>query len=227
MRVTAPPRVRRVSEARRKVGRPGARARSRYRGWSGLGVLAAVVVASTLYLALPGGGTHPGRAPSGSGGAAAAKYGGIPTWLPTPTLPVGRVVQASAAHPWLAVEGDTVRVHLAAGQVTATAVGPQVPEEGKFPVPATSQCTFTVTLTAASGSVPLNPAAFTTQDEEGHLHRLSVSVQGGGPVPAVVAAGHTVTLLMSAVLPTGSGTLRWAPAGTQPIVSWDFDVEID
>jgi len=142
-------------------------------------------------------------------------------------LPVGRVVQASAAHPWLAVEGDTVQVHLAAGKVMATAVGPRVPEEGKFPVPATTECTFTVTFTAASGSVPLNPGAFTALDEEGHLHRLSVSVQGGGPVPASVTSGHTVTLLMSATLPTGSGALRWTPSGTQPIVSWDFDVEID
>jgi hypothetical protein len=209
VRVTAPSRVRRVSE-------PGARARSRYRGWAVLGMLAAAVVASSVYLALPGGGK-----------AAAVKYGGIPSWLPTPSQSVGRVVQASAAHPWLAIEGDSVRVHLAAGQVLATAVGPQVPEEGQFPVPATTPCTFMVTFTAASGSVPVNPAAFTALDEQGRLHRLSVRVQGGGAVPASVPPGHTVTLLMSAVLPTGSGTLRWTPSSTQPIVSWDFDVEID
>lgn len=217
--MTATPRVRRISVPRRRPrrGEPGARARSRYRGLAVAGVLAAVVIASSVYLALSGGGKA----------TAAGRYGGIPSWLPTPSLPVGRVVQASAAHPWLAIEGDTVQVHLAAGQVTTTAVGPQVPEEGEFPVPATSPCTFVVTFTAASGSVPLNPAAFTTLDEEGHLHRLAVSVQGGGGVPASVTPGHTVTLLMSAVLPTGSGTLRWTPSGTQPIVSWDFDVEID
>ena len=209
MRATTPSRVRRVSQ-------PGARARSGYRGWAIIGVLAAAVIASVAYLALPGGGK-----------AAAAKYGGIPSWLPAPSQSVGRIVQATAAHPWLAIEGDSVRVHLAAGQVLVTAVGPQVPEEGQFPVPATTPCTFTVTFTAASGSVPVNPAAFTALDEQGRLHRLSVRVRGGGAVPATVAPGHTVTLLMTVVLPTGSGTLRWTPSGTQPIVSWDFDVEID
>ena len=174
----------------RRSVEPGARTRSRYRGWSVTGVLAAIVIASSAFLALSGGGS-----------TATAKYGRTPGWLPTPSLPVGRVVQASTARPWLAIEGDTVQVHLAAGQVMATVVGPQVPEEGAFSEPATSPCTFTVTFTAASGSVPLNPEAFSLLDEGGHLHRLSVSVQGGGAVPSAVAPGRTVTLLMSAVLP--------------------------
>ena len=40
-------------------------------------------------------------------------------------------------------------------------------------------------------------------------------------------AGKAVTLSVSDVLPTGEGQLRWAPEGPEPIVSWDFDVEID
>jgi hypothetical protein len=36
-----------------------------------------------------------------------------------------------------------------------------------------------------------------------------------------------VSLTVSDVLPTGNCRLRWAPEGTTPIVSWDFDVEID
>ena len=54
-----------------------------------------------------------------------------------------------------------------------------------------------------------------------------MTAQAGGAVPAGLPAGRTVTLTVKAVLPTGSGTLRWAPAGGQPVVSWDFDVEID
>jgi hypothetical protein len=42
-----------------------------------------------------------------------------------------------------------------------------------------------------------------------------------------VARGRTVTLTVTTVLPTGNGQLRWAPAGARPVVSWDFDVEID
>lgn len=160
-------------------------------------------------------------------GPAPARYGGIPSWLPKPKVQVGRVVVASAAHPWLAIQGDSVSVQLAHGHVLATAVGPLVPEEGKFPVPPTTRCTFTVTFTAASGAVPLAPRAFTIVDERGGLHRPRVTARGGGPVPAQVAPGRTVTLTLKDVLPTGNGRLRWAPAGAKPVVSWDFEVEID
>jgi len=176
-------------------------------------VAVAVAVAASVYLALPR--SQP------------ARYGGLPSWLPTPTVSVGRVVQASAAHPWLAIEGDSVRVQLPRGQVLATAVGPQVPHEGQFPVPATTQCTFTITLVNASGVVPLNQAAFTILDELGNLHRPSVTVAGGGSLPADILPGQKVTLIVKDVLPTGAGNLRWSPGGGKPIVSWDFDVEID
>ncbi len=201
----------------RRVTGSGASAVTRWRprraGWLILAGLAAVAVAASVYLALPR--SQP------------ARYGGLPGWLPTPTVPVGRVVRASAAHPWLAIEGDSVRVRLARGQVLATAVGPQVPEEGQFPVPATTPCTFTVTFVDASGVVPISQAAFTIVDEQGNLHRPSVTVAGGGALPAGLPPGQKVTLIVRDVLPTGAGDLRWSPGGGKPIVSWDFDVEID
>ncbi len=196
---------------------PGPRG-GRYAVLAGLvaaGVVVVLVISAGVYLARPASST------------AAAKYGGLPSWLPTPSVPVGRIVTASAAHPRLAIEGDTVSVQLAGGQVMATAVGPQVPEEGQFPVPATSPCTFIITFTQGSGRIPLRPAGFTIVDELGHLHQPQVTVPAGGAVPAGLPAGRTVTLTVKAVLPTGNGTLQWAPAGGQPVVSWDFDVEID
>ena len=160
--------------------------------------------------------------PSGS-----ACYGGIPSWLPTPKVQVGRVVTASAEHPWLAIEGDTVLVQLARGHVLATAVGPAVPSEGQFPLPRTSRCTFTVTLTRAAGVVPLRASAFSIVDELGRLHHPRVTTQGGGPLPATITPGQTVLVTVRDRLPTGNGQLRWAPGTVKPIVSWDFDVEID
>lgn len=156
-----------------------------------------------------------------------AKYGPIPSWLPKAKIPVGRTVVASAAHPWLAVEGDTVSVRLAHARAMVTAVGPSVPEEGKFPVPRTTPCTFTVTFTAASGAVPLSASAFTILDELGQLHAPRVTAAGGGDPPRFVAAGRSVSLTVRDVLPTGNGQLRWTPVGAKPTVSWDFDVEID
>ncbi len=159
--------------------------------------------------------------------AASQKYGGLPGWLPKSKIPTGRVVQASAAHPQLAIEGDSVVVHLASGTVTATVVGPAVPEDGQFPVPATSPCAFSVSFAHASAVIALKRATFTVLDELGQLHYLKITAQGGGRAPSQVTPGKTVTLVMSAVLPTGSGTLRWSPTAASPVVSWDFDVEID
>ena len=63
-------------------------------------------------------------------------------------------------------------------------------------------------------------------DERGHLHRLLLHVRGGGPLPARIPAGRTVSLVMTGRLPAGNGQLIWAPDGRNT-VSWDFSVEID
>jgi hypothetical protein len=155
------------------------------------------------------------------------KYGTLPSWLPKSHEAVGRVVQASAAHPWLAVEGDSVLVTLVHGQVLVTAVGPQVPETGKVPVPATSPVRFVVTFSHARGSVPIGAGSFVLEDEESLLYHPAVSAYGGGPFPPYAPDGRSLSISISDVLPIGEGQLRWAPAGGKPIVSWDFDVEID
>jgi hypothetical protein len=153
----------------------------------------------------------------------AIRYGGLPGWLPKSTVPVGRVVVASPAHPALAVEGDTVAVGLPEGHFQVTAVGPTVPEEGQFPVPSTSPCSFTVTFAKGTGAVPLQPTDFTIVDEQGALHHPQVEVPGS----QASVGPQAVTVKITDVLPTGNGQLRWAPDGAHPLVSWDFDVEID
>jgi hypothetical protein len=184
----------------------------------GLAVAAVLLVAGALALA------HGGHA------RAAARYGGLPSWLPKATVPVGRVVTADPAHRVYAIQGDTVRVDLSGGaHVMATVVGPQTPEQGRFPVPATSPCTFTVTFAAASGRIALRASDFTILDENGHLHRPRVRLSGGGRMPGLITPERTISLTVYDILPTGEGQLRWAPvrlAGRQ-LVSWDFDVEID
>jgi hypothetical protein len=156
-----------------------------------------------------------------------AKYGGLPSWLPKAKAPVERVLQASRAHPVFAIQGNTVSVHLAGERVLATAVGPTVPEDGRFPVPATTPCTFIVTFAAASGVIPLNATAFTFIDELGHVRHPRVTAIGGGALPRLLLPGRPVSLKVYDVLPTGDGGLTWAPDGGRPIASWDFDVEID
>ena len=182
------------------------------------GILAGAVVLGAVALLAAHGGAK--ASPS-------TRYGGLPSWLPKATAPVGRIVQASPTHPVLGIEGDTVAIRLARGSSYATAVGPSVPESGKFPVPRTSPCTFIVTFARTSGVVPISPAGFTITDEQGRLHHPRVTALHGGAPPSQITPGKLVSLEIYAVLPTGSGSLSWAPAGRRPTVSWDFDVEID
>ena len=140
---------------------------------------------------------------------------------------VGAIVQAGPAHPRLAIQGDTVSVALAHGRALATAVGPAVPPPHLLVAPASTTCTFTITLTATSGSVPLSSAAFTIVDEQGVSHHPWVSAVGGRTVPRRVTPGRPVVLTLKTVLPVGGGRIAWAPAGSTPVVSWDFDLEVD
>ena len=144
---------------------------------------------------------------------------------PGRTPDIGRIVQASPGDPRLAIEGDTVAVVLGSGRGSATAVGPAVAERGLSPAETSVRCTFTVTLAARSGSLPVSPAAFSIVDELGQVHRPSVATTNGARLPAQVAAGHSVTLSLTTVLPVGGGRISWTPQGSRPIVAWDFDVE--
>jgi hypothetical protein len=193
------------------------------------GPVFAVLVAFALGVTL-GHSSHASALPASS-----ARYGGLPSWLPKPKVTVGRVVQASAAHPWLAaIEGDSVSVHLAHGRVMATVVGPAVPanapalaQAARSPNADITLCTFTATFAGASGRVPINANAFTIVDEQGQVSHLGVTTTRGGPAPGRVRQGQTVTLTMKSVLPEGEYILRWAPAGHKVLVGWEFNVELD
>ena len=143
------------------------------------------------------------------------------------SLEVGRIVQASPAHPRLAIQGDTVSVALDHGRALVTAVGPAVPPPRLFVAPASTPCTFTITLTATSGTVPLNAAALTIVDEQGRIHHPWVSTADGRTLPGRVAPNRPVVLTAKTVLPVGGGRIDWAPTGSTPVASWDFDVEVD
>ena len=149
------------------------------------------------------------------------------SWLPRASVPRDRVLTATLSRARLAIEGDTVAVRLHSARAMVTAVGPAVPKEGQSPVPATSPCTFTVTLAAVHGSVPLSSRDFSFLSEHGERTGARVTLRGGGRLPRRVVAGRPLTLSVRAVLPVGNGRLRWTPSGTRPTVTWDFDVELD
>lgn len=152
-------------------------------------------------------------------------YRALPTFLPTPSEPVDRVVTASIGHPQLAVQGVGVEVDLPTGRVLATVTGPKVPPFVAPPPPSVT-ATFTITLTVSEGTMPVAPSAFTITDQNGRTFRPSL-VLGAAAPPATAGPGRAVTFALNAVMPTGEGRIYWSPLGGTPVVGWDFIVEND
>ncbi len=173
----------------------------------------------------PTGGTPPSSGVAASGSN--ATYGTLPSWLPNSPTPVGRIVSASAAHPWLAIEGDTVIVHTAHGTSTITTVGPYNDSTGMFPLPAFLRSTFVMTFTHTSGQIPISPKAFVVVDEHGRVYSPLVESSSGGKPPTRITPGLPVSIHLIVNLAEGSGLLRWAPDGKKTIVGWDYTNEYD
>ena len=152
-------------------------------------------------------------------------YRSLPTFLPTTSAPVDRVVTASASHPQLAVQGVGVRVDLSDAHVLATVTGPKVPPF-TAPPPEQVTATFTVTVAHPSGTIPIRLADFTITDQLGRTFQPSLPV-GAKPPVSSISTGHDLTFKLTAVMPTGEGRIYWAPTGGTPFVGWDFIVEND
>jgi hypothetical protein len=163
----------------------------------------------------------------GSKAAAPTAYGGLPSYLPTTTILPDGVLSASEARPALTSQGDGVRVQEATGaSVLVTVTGPDVPGEGLPYQTAATTCTWTVTLTAATATVPIVIADFTGLDHLGTVYHPAL-VPGEASPPPSVGPGQTVTFQLRSVMQTGEGLIRWAPNSDKVLASWDFTVETD
>ncbi len=156
------------------------------------------------------------------------KYGSIPTDLRNKQAPPpNQVLSASAAHPAMAIQGNSVVLHLARGSALATAVGPDVPDRIQGSADLHTPATWDLTFADVHGTVPISTHLFTITDEQGMLLFPRVSVVGGGPLPSTVPTGRPFTLQLSTVVSVGDGKLRYAPSGDAWLAEWDFDVETD
>jgi hypothetical protein len=170
-----------------------------------------------------GSGTHK---PAAAGGA--TPLGSYPSFLPKSTLhqPTDSVLTGTAQRPALANEGDAVRVKTPGFSVLATVTGPQVPGEG-LPFQASADtCTWVVTLSGATGSVPISAADFTAIDDQNNVYKPAL-VPGRPKPPTVLKPGQKVSFELRAVEATGEGLMRWAPDGHHIVAKWDFVVEND
>jgi hypothetical protein len=191
--------------------------------------LAVAIIATAVVVLASGGGSHTNNA------AASLSYGQIPSWIPRQTQPSDEVVSATAAKPVLAAaEGDTVHAHLRAGSAYVTGIGPSVPNwvqsyahEGRWPAGSLAPSTFTFTVAAPKGVVPLKASAFSILTAAGQIVHPAVTLLGGGALPATVSAGKPLNLTLKAQLPEGEGSLRWAPVGDRVLVGWMYELELD
>jgi hypothetical protein len=190
------------------------------------------VAAVTAVAGCGSGATKPAAAGSGasgaSGAAGATPIGSYPSFLPTSTLqqPTDSVLTGTVQRPALTNEGDVVKAKTARWSVLVNVTGPQVPGEG-LPFQANADtCTWVVTMSAATGPVPISTADFTAIDDQGTLYKPAF-VKGQPKPPVVLKPGQKVSFELRAVEATGEGLMRWAPDGTHIVAKWDFVVEND
>jgi hypothetical protein len=183
------------------------------------------VAATSAGLAGCGTSPHPHLHPAA---ARATPLGSYPSFLPKDTLNQGTdtVLTGTAARPALTSQGDVVKVRTGHWSVLITVTGPQVPGEG-LPFQASADtCTWTVTMSGATGPVPVKAADFTAIDNQGNVYKPAL-VKGQPRPPAELKPGQQVKFELRAVEATGEGLMRWAPDGTHIVAKWDFVVEND
>ncbi len=169
-----------------------------------------------------------GSAGNSAASPAATHFGGYPSFLPASTLHYhsDAVLTGTAQRPALTDQGDAVEVRTPRWSVLVTVTGPQVPGEGlPYQTPATT-CTWVVTMSRATGPVPIAAPDFTSIDDGDHVY-LPHLVPGQPRPPRALRPGQTVSFELRVVEATGEGLMRWAPDGHNIVAKWDFVVEND
>ena len=169
-----------------------------------------------------------GCSSAATGSARPVQAGGYPSYLPSSTLHnhSDAVLTGTAQQPALTNQGDSVEVKTAQWKVLVTVSGPQVPGEGLPYQATTTTCTWVITMSGATGPVPLSVSDFTSIDESDHVY-LPAFVPGQPKPPAVLRPGQKISFELRAVQATGEGLMRWAPDGHNIVAKWDFVVEND
>jgi hypothetical protein len=174
------------------------------------------------------GSTASGAKPAASHSSSISTYGGYASYLPKSTLHQQDDVRltGTVAQPALTSEGDGVEVRTSKWSVLMTVSGPEVPGEGlPYQTPATT-CTWTVTMSGATGLVPVTARDFTSIDHLGAVYRPAF-VKGQPAPPKFLRPGQRISFELRAVQVVGEGLMRWAPDGHNIVAKWDFEVEND
>jgi hypothetical protein len=164
-----------------------------------------------------------------------ATYGHVPSWIPDQNAPANPVFTATPQDPALtAIEGESVHAILPNGMAMVTAVGPAVPswvsaavQDGRWRDGQPAPVTFYMTFAHAQGTIHFDPRSFEVITASNSIVHPTVTVRGGGKLPATIGPGRPVTLVMKASLEEGQGAIAWAPLGKKVLAGWEFTLELD
>jgi hypothetical protein len=150
------------------------------------------------------------------------------SWLPKQQLdhPVDQTVVGTVAHPALTVEGEDVEVRTPGFSALAVVNGPVVPGEGLPFQQRFTTCTWTISLTHVTGTVPISVADFDSIDHTQTVYKPTL-VPGQPALPTTLHAGEKLSFKIRSAMPVGEGLLRWAPDGQNIVAKWDYQVEND
>lgn len=153
---------------------------------------------------------------------------GYPSYLPPSTLHYDSdaEVVGTAAQPALTNQGDPVKIVTPHWSVVAVVTGPEVPGEGLPYQASFTTCTWTVTLSGATGDVPISVPDFDSIDYRGDVYQPEL-VPGQPIPPKTLRPGQKVSFELRTGEAVGEGLMRWAPIGGHIVAKWDFVVEND
>lgn len=147
----------------------------------------------------------------------------MPSWLPSQSAP-GTVV-GTVQKPALSYQGVEVKVNLDRGNsVVMNVNGPTAPPGTKVGAEE-ADLTWTVTVSEATGTVPLSVKQFNVQDEAGEYHWAQPVKRS--TIPTKIDKGQKVTFKIHTIASSGEGMVRWAPDGKHVVALWDYIAELD
>jgi hypothetical protein len=163
-------------------------------------------------------------APTLDAGQVVSSLGAVPIPTPDTSIPVP---VASAHRLQLVSMGNTVRVLLGQGvEATVTASGPAQAVTTPQPITQGSRPrtpgTIAVTVVAGAKDVTFRTADLVCRDDTGSI--VPLTAVGGATL--TVKGGTTARAVDSGVFRSGAAQLTWQPGG-QPLVLWDFTIELD
>ncbi|MEP6800063.1 MAG: hypothetical protein ABI890_18030, partial [Lapillicoccus sp.] len=141
------------------------------------------------------------------------------TTMPVPVASAHRLQLVSMGNRVRVVLGQGVEAPVTASGPTQAVTTPQPVTQGARP---RTPGTITVVVVAGAKDVSFRTADLVCRDDTGTV--VPLTAVGSGTL--TVRSGTTAQAVVAGVFRSGAAQLTWQPGG-QPVVLWDFTIELD